>query len=524
MATQSTRTGTSNDPAVVPGRSILFSRPDLHRDDQDEADPRVLTDLNLDQVFAAMAGKDGHLRRLLLRPLHDIDEVRFRQEVMRDLEDPTLRGSVEGFCLRMRSVDAYLKHVAALRHRYQRQGWFLDAAVVYCEAVAELTLELARHRLASRGLVGFRDHLDAYVASDAFTDLVSETKAVRDALADVRYTVHMKSGLVTVRSFEGEPDYSVDVEETFARFRQGAVKDYSVDIRTWTGMNHVEERILDLVARNHPVAFSALDDFCVGHGRFIDPSIAAFNRDVRFYLAYLELTDPIRAAGLRFSHPEMSASKETSASDAFDLALARKRVDGGSSVVTNDFALEGRERVLVVTGPNQGGKTTFARTVGQLHYLAGLGYPVPGSRACLLLPDRVFTHFEREERIETLSGKLEDELIRIRDILREATGNSVLIMNESFTSTTLEDARFLGREILGRLIAMDLVGVYVTFVEELASINEAIVSMVSVMDVDDPVTRTYRIERRPADGLAYAAALAEKYGLTRADVTRTVTP
>jgi len=208
------------------------------------------------------------------------------------------------------------------------------------------------------------------------------------------------------------------------------------------------------------------------------------------------------------------SSKQISARSAVDLALAAKLMPRAATVVSNDFYLDGPERIFVVTGPNHGGKTTFARTFGQLHYLASLGYPVPAREATLFLPDRIFTHFEREEDLATLRGKFEDELVRIRGVLEAATGDSVLVMNESFASTTLRDALFVGERVLDRMTARGLLGVYVTFVDELASLNEACVSMVGTVVPDNPAERTYEIIRKPADGLAYAAAIAGKYGLT----------
>ena len=181
----------------------------------------------------------------------------------------------------------------------------------------------------------------------------------------------------------------------------------------------------------------------------------------------------------------------------------------------NDISLRHEERVLVVTGPNQGGKTTFARMFAQLHHLAALGCPVPARSARLLLPDRILTHFDRQEDLSDLRGKLEDDLVRIRDLLRRATPDTVVVANELFASTSPADALELGGRIIQEMIARDLAAVYVTFVDELAALAPQVVSLTATVSPLDPGVRTFQVVRRQADGRAYATAVAQKYRLDR---------
>lgn len=501
--------------------SVLFRSPRERALADQTTMPDCFGDLNLDQIVkTVLAGKEEYnLSPFFNTSLHDVDAIVFRHEVMQDLDEARLLDDLKAFALSMKSVRDNLAQLDKRYYDRQKDWWFLDAVELYADAVNRLARDLYASVCRSRGLRAFGAYLTRYTSSEPFTSFIGEAKCLKTALSAIRYSILIQGPRVEIHHDPSKPDYGAEVEATFERFRQGSVHEYRFKFGDYDEMNHVEAQILDGVAHLHQETFSALATFRATNRDFLDTTVTAFDSEIQFYIAYLDHIAPLKKAGLRFCYPQISRSqKEVFAEQSFDLALAGKLGAKSAVPVCNDFCLKDRERILVVSGPNQGGKTTFARTFGQLHYLASLGCPVPGTKARLFLFDKVYTHFEREEHTASLRGKLEDDVLRIHAILTAATPRSIIIINEIFSSTALRDAIFLSTRIAATIMERDALCVWVTFLDELSSLSEKTVSMVSTVVPDNPAQRTFKIVRQRADGLAYAMSLAEKHGVTYAQI------
>lgn len=480
--------------------------------------PAFFRDLNLDQVVEAMTAnsKEYELASFFYLPLRNLESIAYRQEVMEDLEDSAIMQAVRTLSERMREMRTCLTKAEKLHdYQYALERWFLYAADLYIGGVQQFTEALKSDRVRSRGLLAFGEYLSAYTSSEVFQKLSAEVNKLKSDLSSIQYCLLLRNGAVTVSRYDGEEDYSTAVDEAFRKFCRLAAPSYRMRQRGALEINHIQSQVLDRLALLYPDIFHALDQFCSSHRDFLNATIVRFDREIQFYVVYLVHIEKLQRAGVRFCRPKLSqVANEIFCHAAVDLALASRLIGQRTDVVPNDFYLSGPERVLVVSGPNQGGKTTFARMFGQIHYLASLGCLVPGTDAHLFLFDQIFTHFERCEDITNLRGKLQDDLLRIRRILESATSNSLILLNEVFSSTTVSDAVYLSKRVMEQITELDAHGVWVTFLEELASFNEKTVSIVSMIEPENPAIRTFKLQRRPPDGLAYAVAIARKHRVT----------
>ena len=164
---------------------------------------------------------------------------------MQDLENNTLFENIKSFAKKINEMHDHLEKADKLYYKYQKERYFLDAVEIYCNTINCLLNDLSLLNLKSRGLLAFREYLTNYVNSDVFISLKEETEKLIDDLSAVKYCILIKGNAVKISKYEDEPDYSVEVESTFEKFKQGAVKDYLVKFSTPLDMNHIEAKVLD---------------------------------------------------------------------------------------------------------------------------------------------------------------------------------------------------------------------------------------------------------------------------------------
>ena len=484
--------------------------------------PDFFVDLNLDQIVnEILEGKEEYdLSIFFYDKLKDINEINYRLEVMQEVENPHIYDIISTFSSQMRKFREYMEYSNSLFNKSQREKWFLDASSFYCSSIIELYEALNSLKLKSKGFNLFYNWLNNYVNSDSFKLLCSECNKLLGKFSQIHYNIRISRDKDVVVSFEdNEFDYCEALNNTFKDVNEN-VFDYEISFYKDVEMCPLESLILDIVKKKNMKLFDELSIYNKKHSNFINKNITQFDREIQFYVSYIDYITKLRKKGFNFTYPEISKTKSIKLSGIYDLALAYKTLCTGETVVCNDLYLDQEERILILTGPNQGGKTTFARAFGQIFYLASLGCPVPCKGASVFLYDNLYTHFSALENLSADTGKLKEELIRLKQIISEATTNSIIILNELFATTTTYDAYSMGKHILDYFIGLDCVCLYVTHIYELTQISQKTVSLVAAIDSGglkasrNSAERTYKIIRKPADGIAYANSIAEKYNMS----------
>ena len=241
---------------------------------------------------------------------------------------------------------------------------------------------------------------------------------------------------------------------------------------------------------------------------YYDPSITFYRKETEFYLTMLDFLDRIREVGIPLTYPTVAEGRLVSVTEAYDVSLLAKNE---TDIIPNDISFTEEEPFYILTGANGGGKTTYLRTVGIALVLFLLGCPIPCVSASISDISSVFTHFPRDERFDG-SGRFVEENNRVQEILREMDENSVVLLNETYSTTNEENAVFMTEKLANELYGKNIFGLYITHQHGL---SESEIPYLNVLiDVNDENRRTFKIAKQKSVGGSYAKDILIRCGLT----------
>ncbi len=464
------------------------------------------SDLQLTDIFSELPNNPD-LQTVYHRPLSDIENIANRQRLFQTLQDTSLLAIWTNWQSTMQEIARLEKQLTDTFYKYSQLAIKGHILWLYTHAVEALT-ETQSYADSSFFLQQFVTELLTYKTSQNFSNIQVLAEKWHQSCRQCQFTLHLAENTLTVNLLADEPSLKDDLNSFLAPFLD---LEYTCPAREkWydNDINHIDAAIQDKLLQLYPPLLSLLQQVDKCWTNFQPEFLHQFTIESQFYLSFLQYTQNKEALGISFTYPHFQTSRQgVGWKNGYNLALCKK----GAKPVPNDFMVDEKHFIFIITGPNQGGKTCFACLIGQIFYLASLGLPVPAEHVHLFLPKHIFTHFASMEDEKAGNGKLREDLLRLAAIAKQITAYDIFIANELFSSTTLQDAYKLNHRVLDFLSKQKIFSILVTFLEKLSTYNENICSLVSTVDASK--NRTFRIIPRPADGKSYVHSLAIQYHL-----------
>ncbi len=240
-----------------------------------------------------------------------------------------------------------------------------------------------------------------------------------------------------------------------------------------------------------------------------------------YYIRFAEFVSKYREKGYSFCEPQVldSDRNDMDAQGLYNLKLALNSMPM-EDIVCNDLIFDKAHTIYILTGANRGGKTTLTQAVGLMYVLAQGGISVPASSFSYKPVDCIYTHFPADEDKTMDLGRLGEECVRFKEIYTECTSDSLLLLNETFSTTSFEEGYYIARDSVRALMKKDVRTIFNTHMHKLASDADEMnkdgnSSMVSSLIMrSDEGKRSFKVEIALPEGSSYARDIAEKYGVT----------
>ena len=404
-------------------------------------------DLELQVLVDAMAGDDAFVaaicREVMLDSLTDLEAISYRQNVMQDcLNHPALIREI------YRTVSRALQdkddHYYIIAHGQPHA--ILHSAMEIIQLFSKTLKEVRRlfnrsgNRFNSPALQRLAGVLQEELSEQFFHDLKLYFKELnfKDGVLfncrlgpgnrGIDYTLcrhdhewHTLAGRAFSHKMTGYSFQISDNDESGAR---------ALSELKYRGMN----RVADMMARA---------------SEYIVRFMQTLRLELAFYIGALNLHDKLLSKGIIVSFPQPidSEFRRHNFVNLYDPVLA---LTANSSTVANSLQAENIAQI-VITGANQGGKSTFLRSIGLAQLMMQAGLFVAAEKFTANICSQIFTHYCKEEDSRMNSGKLDEELQRMNEIVNHMSRYALLLFNESFAATNEREGSEIARQIMTAL-------------------------------------------------------------------------
>ena len=471
----------------------------------------------------------------------DPDVIAYRQEVFRDLsENPEL-------CRTFSKMIPLLDDIAELRRMGSDVGGSAESYLfsiteieIYVSVISLLhdSLSALKGSLKSRAITELARRIESVTESDYYRDINEKLKELTSRVGEVKSVTvgvnldgQLKATSAGVLSVNNEPFKSGELIDRILRLDFKSDDMTCIAPLTPFDKNQSENRQLAM----SNALYSALTDVfrsSVKSWRRIVKEYVLENTD--FLLELLpeielltkgaELIRSLSEKGAALTYPRTVAEEGSLCFDAKGIYNPIVTVKLGGDVVKNDFKFDENGTIYVLTGPNRGGKSVITCAVGLAFAMTGLGLPVCADECTVAPCSAIFTHFPTGGEDTIDKGRLGEECSRLERILDAADRGSLVLLDESLSSTGSYEGAIIAAEVISGLSVIGCRTVFSTHLHDLAasvgSINERCAPLGGarvdnlVAEVGAGGERSFRIKREAPDGKSYARDISEKYGLS----------
>jgi hypothetical protein len=505
------------------------------------------------------------IQTILLELCSDIDTLTYRQQVLQDFLDlPALSSALQELLPALAKLNDYAEARSQKGPLPETLGRLTELnAYITCVRKLQAILSAAGAGASSRGLAALAVELGRLAEDETFISLengLPELLAKLNTVPSITIGINLDSELNPVEAaLLAIHDKPFRDNTLFGRLLgKAAGQNFEHPIGPmhevpYLMVNGIDTRVVRIPDRADPHLVPLFRDLFDILRNILDPIARGLKQyaqvnarlliqlegEIAFYLGAVALIRRIQAAGLPMCSPQAVSldARICSMQGMVNLILAQHQLDASlttvaETIVPNDVDFGPQGRIFILTGPNQGGKTVFTQGIGLAQVLFQAGLYVPAQSARISPVDGIYTHFTTLEKTGEGTGRLAEEAKRLNEIFQSISDKSLVLLNESLSSTSPGESLYLARDIVRALKLFGVRAIFATHLHELAEDldqfnaslpgDSRLVSLVAGVISEtgeqagptDAVRSTYQIKPGPPRGLSYAHAIAVRYGIS----------